>query len=785
MKKPTKQSGQAMVFVYFFITVVIIGVLILYNSGQLTRQKMEVQNAADAAAYSAALLSARYMNYAAYTNRAMVANEVAIGQFSAFNTWGQRFQQAANGSALALVLLRSITFTSGFSAGIQSFFKVLDTIYSAISLPIRKFIGKGLAKASVLTNTILGMSQQLVRFATLEQQGGLVRDVINDNAEGATLSNFGALATLLSQIEMAINFANYGGASNIREKACKAVGGLSTLGVTSRNAKAQTSGNPEFYCDDGNHARHFTALVNDQRDEWLRDRRSTQAGSRTKGNLGIDIKFRHATILETLSLKTGMDVNGEINIGVGNNGGSGMRFVEVNPLEYIRDLTQRNFTTRHTGDIGWSHLDTVRLGLDQAPGLTGDFYLFGAKASIDFGQFLLDVGIDLSQFLQIPLGGASDEMAGDESLAGLATGPLAFKSDLAGNKLFPWANKAGTGPPVLGTQPIHLLKWADAGMFDFYGDAWGLNPILQPISAFEAITAGYVGGPKPGDPPPPPKKPKKDKDGNDIVEPPKLPTERNPNYRFPHFTSISGNSYAAHLLNEQGDPLKGPAFIVGVRKNIDKLRTSERTITNPKESVGTPSNSSNRFHVATIGSGGTGTLEKSLVQPVSEFANKVTKEFVEETFESIQPQSLKIIPNPVENAMERIIDQISDKVSPAIGNVIGKLAEAILSQIEEDGSGKKAIYALASARIFYKNPGNSSADRNDPGNSFSPYWEARLVPVADGVKKWSIKATNPGLLSQLSSKLSIRSTASRDELNESGVKHYEQFLGVVADIPAR
>jgi len=41
---------------------------------------MQLQNAADAAAFGASTLEARSLNFAAYTNRAMVANEVAIGQ---------------------------------------------------------------------------------------------------------------------------------------------------------------------------------------------------------------------------------------------------------------------------------------------------------------------------------------------------------------------------------------------------------------------------------------------------------------------------------------------------------------------------------------------------------------------------------------------------------------------------------------------------------------------------------------------------------------------------------
>lgn len=75
-----KQTGQASVFVLALIGVVLLCGIFLYQSGRLTSEKMQLQNAADAAAFGAATLEARSLNFTAYTNRAMVANEVAIGQ---------------------------------------------------------------------------------------------------------------------------------------------------------------------------------------------------------------------------------------------------------------------------------------------------------------------------------------------------------------------------------------------------------------------------------------------------------------------------------------------------------------------------------------------------------------------------------------------------------------------------------------------------------------------------------------------------------------------------------
>ena len=55
-------------------------VLIQFSSGQAVAARTRLVNATDAAAYSAGLWRARAMNYYAYSNRAIVANDVAIAQ---------------------------------------------------------------------------------------------------------------------------------------------------------------------------------------------------------------------------------------------------------------------------------------------------------------------------------------------------------------------------------------------------------------------------------------------------------------------------------------------------------------------------------------------------------------------------------------------------------------------------------------------------------------------------------------------------------------------------------
>ena len=109
-----RQRGQAMVFASVTMVIVLLAVLVMYNTGQLTTQKMKLQNTADAVAYSSALVQARDLNFSAYMNRAMIANQVAVGQVVSLTGWIRNFDDTYNGpySAIATTIanLSSLSF---------------------------------------------------------------------------------------------------------------------------------------------------------------------------------------------------------------------------------------------------------------------------------------------------------------------------------------------------------------------------------------------------------------------------------------------------------------------------------------------------------------------------------------------------------------------------------------------------------------------------------------------------------------------------------------------------
>ncbi len=80
LRRIRTQRGQAIVLGLCLLMLGALVVMLQFSSGQAVAARSRLVNATDAAAYSTGLWRARAMNYYAYANRAIVANEVAIAQ---------------------------------------------------------------------------------------------------------------------------------------------------------------------------------------------------------------------------------------------------------------------------------------------------------------------------------------------------------------------------------------------------------------------------------------------------------------------------------------------------------------------------------------------------------------------------------------------------------------------------------------------------------------------------------------------------------------------------------
>jgi apolipoprotein N-acyltransferase len=83
------------------VALLVIGAMfyLMVETGQAVQEKIRVTIAADAAAYSAAVVEARALNYDALVNRAIVANEMAIAEMVSFASWLRYFATASDNFA--------------------------------------------------------------------------------------------------------------------------------------------------------------------------------------------------------------------------------------------------------------------------------------------------------------------------------------------------------------------------------------------------------------------------------------------------------------------------------------------------------------------------------------------------------------------------------------------------------------------------------------------------------------------------------------------------------------
>ena len=113
------QQGQALIYGIFFLIASLTSMFFLFNTGQLTSEKTKLVNTADAVAYSAAVMHARALNFDAYNNRALVANEVLVAQMVSLSSWGQ--------------------YITGFVSNVSKVFPECVNLYGAMADVVLRF----------------------------------------------------------------------------------------------------------------------------------------------------------------------------------------------------------------------------------------------------------------------------------------------------------------------------------------------------------------------------------------------------------------------------------------------------------------------------------------------------------------------------------------------------------------------------------------------------------------------------------------------------------------------
>lgn len=188
-----RQKGQALVFSTITMVVVLLSLFMMVSSGLLATEKMRLQNTTDAAAYSGALMLSRDYNFSAYTNRAMVANQVAVAQMVGLTAWARHNDDAFNGvfpgpgkwiaAATAIV---GVPSPAGFTYVLSDWPGWGRTAASQKSTAVR-FTDKGIRLLNGLLET-LSSSQNMLHLSTAVVMTPTIKKVIQANDSDATLS---------------------------------------------------------------------------------------------------------------------------------------------------------------------------------------------------------------------------------------------------------------------------------------------------------------------------------------------------------------------------------------------------------------------------------------------------------------------------------------------------------------------------------------------------------------------------------------------------------------------
>jgi hypothetical protein len=212
---PRSQRGQALVYGLFLLVGGLAAFALMFNAGQLTAEKTKLVNTADAVAYSGGVMQARALNFTAYTNRALVANEVLIAQTVSLQSWA-RFVQSRVQTLQLFPECHTASGAPGVAAQAVRYGVDYALMCRAVVLP---GVGAGIVSAAQSIDTGLG-----VGVAALELNKASIV------ASQWLLHAPFVFQALRNETMQEVADANYRGDGAVRvEPALTAAGGLLTL----------------------------------------------------------------------------------------------------------------------------------------------------------------------------------------------------------------------------------------------------------------------------------------------------------------------------------------------------------------------------------------------------------------------------------------------------------------------------------------------------------------------------------------------------------------------------
>jgi hypothetical protein len=154
---------------------------------------MRLTNTAEAAAYSGVVWQARSLNFQAYTNRAMIANQVAIAQVVSFASW----------MAYLETLTQNINYAVGWIPFVGAITGPLAGIVAEVAEVVRE-VGEVVVGVMDGVLEVIATTQQAVHFQAVAATPQIVEEVVERNDRNFKVTD-------LSQAFMVKNLADWQG----------------------------------------------------------------------------------------------------------------------------------------------------------------------------------------------------------------------------------------------------------------------------------------------------------------------------------------------------------------------------------------------------------------------------------------------------------------------------------------------------------------------------------------------------------------------------------------------
>ncbi len=179
------QRGQALPLGVALILMVVLSGFVLFNTAQLVSEKSRAANAADASVYSGLVWQARALNFQAYTNRAMVANQVSIAQMVSLASWAAMHKEGTGNLQDVAGWIPYIGTVINIVAEAAQYVDAVTQAIVKTAIPVLDGV-----------NGILSEAQQAMYVSTFLATPALVKTVVEKNRPDLKVQSEFSVASL-------------------------------------------------------------------------------------------------------------------------------------------------------------------------------------------------------------------------------------------------------------------------------------------------------------------------------------------------------------------------------------------------------------------------------------------------------------------------------------------------------------------------------------------------------------------------------------------------------------